>query len=379
MDLDSLYEAAPRDGEKFVLGVVTKERVPRADVFSQDDFHDLPRRPPSSIESEDREALIGDPRNDENLIVAQLHVAFLRAHNAIVDQGATASEARKMLTQHYQWMVLHDYLKRVADPVTVDKTLSTGPRHFHPDPVTPGMPLEFSGAAYRFGHSMVRSTYNHNNIFDDGTPFNLLFTFTALSGDIGGGPAPEFPTLPQNWIIDWRRFFPGLGGAGAINIARPIDPLLVDPLAHLTTPSGVEDAPPNNFLAQRNLLRGWQIKLPVGQAVAAALEVAKLTEAEVLSLSLESGEAQRDALASNGFAERTPLWYYILLEAAKVRKDTGQKHLGPVGSTILAEVFVGLCRVSMNSILRDCHFTPTLGREPGRFDLQDLLSLAKVI
>ena len=147
-----------------------------------------------------------------------------------------------MLTQHYQWMVLHDYLKR--SPTGYGRQ---DPEHrteaFHPDPVTPGMPLEFSGAAYRFGHSMVRSTYNHNNIFDDGTPFNLLFTFTALSGDIGGGPAPEFPTLPQNWIIDWRRFFPGLGGAGAINIARPIDPLLVDPLAHLTTPSGVEDAP----------------------------------------------------------------------------------------------------------------------------------------
>ena len=103
----------------------------------------------------------------------------------------------------------------------------------------------------------------------------------------------------------------------------------------------------------------------MGQAVAAALEVGKLTEAEVLSLSLESGEAQRDALASNGFAERTPLWYYILLEAAKVRKDTGQKHLGPVGSTILAEVFVGLCRVSMNSILRELPLHPDTGPRTG--------------
>ena len=379
MDLDSLYDNAPRDGEKFVLGVVAKEGVPRADVVSTDDLHDLPRRPPSAVEAEDREALIGDPRNDENLIVAQLHVAFLRAHNAIVDQGATGSEARQKLSQHYQWMVLHDYLKRVADPVTVDKVLSTGPKHFHPDPVRPGMPLEFAGAAYRFGHSMVRAAYNHNNIFNEGTPFSLLFTFTALSGQIGGGPAPQFPTLPQNWIIDWRRFLPGLGGSGMVNMARPIDPLLVDPLAHLTNVTGIEEAPPNNFLAQRNLLRGWQIRLPVGQAVAAALEIPKLTEAEVLSLSQGVSERQRDVLVANGFAERTPLWYYILLEAQQVRQDTGASRLGPVGSTILAEVFVGLCRVSLNSILRECHFKPSLGRQPGRFDLQDLLSLAKVI
>jgi len=99
----------------------------------------------------------------------------------------------------------------------------------------------------------------------------------------------------------------------------------------------------------------------------------------VLSLSRGVSERQRDVLVANGFAERTPLWYYILLEAQQVRQDTGASRLGPVGSTILAEVFVGLCRVSLNSILRECHFKPSLGRQPGRFDLQDLLSLAKVI
>jgi hypothetical protein len=53
------------------------------------------------------------------------------------------------------------------------------------------MPLEFSVAGYRFGHSMVRGNYDFNLNFNrSGQPTTLdfLFTFTALSGGLGFGP-----------------------------------------------------------------------------------------------------------------------------------------------------------------------------------------------
>src|ERR687889_1130495 len=151
----------------------------------KDDNNDLPRRGRRPGEPElDREARIGDPRDDENLIVAQLHVAFLRAHNRLVNQGEDFVGARRLLRQHYQHIVLHDFLKKIADPLVVDETIAQN-RVYTPGEDRLFMLLEFSVAAYRLGHSMVRSQYNFNANFPTAT-FDLLFTFTAMGGQLGG-------------------------------------------------------------------------------------------------------------------------------------------------------------------------------------------------
>jgi hypothetical protein len=91
----------------------------------------LAREPRSDDIVHDRAALCGDPRNDENTIIAQLHLAFLKAHNALVDQGLGFAEARRMLRQHYQHLVIHDFLRRVADPAVVDDILAHGNRWYN--------------------------------------------------------------------------------------------------------------------------------------------------------------------------------------------------------------------------------------------------------
>lgn len=365
LDLDNVYGApAPRDpadAARMQLGHVsaTGSRPPGKTADN-----DLPRRGRDLVdENRDREALIGDPRNDENLVVAQLHTAFLKAHNVLVGQGLTFDQAQTALRQHYQHIVVHDFLTRIADPSIVADVLTNGPTAFQPgaDAV---MPLEFSAAAYRFGHTMIREEYDYNLNF----PFaslGLLFTFTALSGQIGG-----FDTLPENWIIQWERF---VDAGEPFNVTHALDTLLVEPLAHLPVTTFGEL--PGNMarLAVRNLLRGYLLRLPTGQAVAAALGLTPLTAVELAAAA--ANDEQRAALTAGGFADRTPLWYYVLAEAAHV----GGNRLGPVGSTIVAEVLIGLLQRSDDSILGVADWAPTLpSRTPGTFTLLDLLVFAGV-
>ena len=384
LDLDNVYGLpAPFNGEKLGIGKVTRLNGPQAPLsrpaHATDDDHDVPREGRHADPRDDRAALIGDPRDDENTVIAQLQCAFLRAHNAFVDQGHSFGEARTLLTQHYQYLVVHDFLKRVADPAVVDDILQNGNRLYNPGEGPLYMPLEFSVAAYRFGHSMVRRAYNFNLNFNDsgevGTfpaGLELLFTFTALSGQLGNEQLGESDTLPDNWIIEWQRFVNE--GQGS-NRARKIDTKLVEPLFELRDVQGKPlsgQGADFGSLAVRNLLRGYLLRLPTGQAVAQALGHTPLTAQELETAA--NDDAQAAALRDGGFTERTPLWYYLLAEAA----HGGGQHLGPVGSTIVAEVLIGLCRRSPNSILtRD--WNPSLGGTSGSFELSDLLRLAGVL
>ncbi len=196
-ELDSVYNhPAPRDPKnrsKMRIGKVTtlddNQNKPNRRPDNKADENDLPRRRRRFDAKNDRAALIGDARNDENTIIAQLHLAFLLAHNKLVDRGESFEGARELLRQHYQHIVIHDFLKKVADPQVVDDILANGPRFYNPGKGNDFfMPMEFSAAAYRFGHSMVRAEYDFNLNFntsgEDGTiPATLafLFTFSALT------------------------------------------------------------------------------------------------------------------------------------------------------------------------------------------------------
>lgn len=404
LDLDSVYGPPappdPLDSEKLMVGVVA-EFDPTNPTFSvepflrpigKDDANDLPRTPRHVILAHDRAALIGDPRNDENLIVAQLHLAFLRAHNALISGGMSGPEAQKTLRQHYQFMVVDDFLKTIADPAVVDAilehgspTLANGAPLFAPategstDPYF--MPLEYAAAAFRFGHTMIRGGYNFNRNFNfSGAPgtlgasLGLLFSFSALSGSLG-----DFETLPENWIIEWERML-DLGFGAPFDRARRVDTKLVEPLFHLTNIEGIEEPVNIRSLAVRNLVRGYLLRLPTGQAVATALGITPLTPLELQQAAASPAQAQ--ALTAGGFLNRTPLWYYILAEASSntIHGGLGQR-LGRVGSTIVASVLIAGARRSVDSFLTDASWNgPTLPSvRPGTFTLTDLLQLAGVL
>jgi hypothetical protein len=394
LELDSVYNHPARrdpepNGPRMKIGKVSPSGNRPPD---KDDFNDLLRRRKQLDKPErDREALIGDPRNDENLIVAQMHVAFLRAHNRLLEETSPPErlkKAKRRLRRHYQHIVIHDFLRQIAEPSIVDDTIKKN-RVYTPGEDEFFMPLEFSVAAYRFGHSMVRAQYDFNLNFNTSRPpnsrariFPELFMFTALSGQIR-----DFKTVPENWIIQWQNFFRGAGDF--FNKARKIDTKLVEPLEHLQTMAGQREGDPPDHLAAklavRNLLRGYQLRMPTGQAVARALhdkflgvrDIPVLTAAQIRKGAGggPAGDKQRQVLEDSGFDERTPLWYYILAEAALLRDG---RRLGPVGSTIVAEVLVGLVRRSPDSILAPgLDWKPNLpSEEPGEFTLHDLLRYA---
>jgi hypothetical protein len=387
LDLDSVYGLGPdgsrqlysrnppdfdgrTPGPKFLVSqTVTGGPGNLTETFP----NDLPRSPEGF-------ALIGDHRNDENLLVAQTHLAMLKFHNKVCDQLAAAGkpaeeifkEARQIVTWHYQWMVLHDFVERITEKGIVAKILDQG-RRFYRFKKTPYMPVEFSGAAYRLGHSMVREAYSHNRIFTDGgvggaASLDLIFTFTGLSGVIAGelaGSAPGFhvPKLPSNWIIDWRRFHQVLDANPAdvpLNLSRALDPFIVKSLHTLPGAGG--------SLPFRNLKRGVMLGLPSGQAIAKAMQIKNpLTPDEIAK-----GDDGKIA-KKNGLTENTPLWYYILKEA---EQRGGGLKLGPVGSAIVSEVFVGLVHGDHTSYLwlKGKDWKPTLpSKTPGDFTMGDLL------
>jgi hypothetical protein len=393
LDLDALYGLGPdgsphlyardpntfeKTGVKFLMG----RNQPVPDILNGNStlLNDLPR-------SSQGLALIGDPRNDENIVVAQTHLAFLKFHNKVIDMlsvseptltgGALFDKARRIVTWHYQWLVLHDFVERLTEPGIVAKILHEG-RKFYRFKKIPYMPVEFSAAAYRLGHSMVRENYNYNRVFNAQggivvASLNLLFQFTGLSGQIVGelagnpqGPLPA-ATVPSNWIIDWRRFFDfGTPASGQphspesfeLNHSRKLDPMII-PQLH-TLPGG------GGNLALRNLQRGVMLGLPSGQSVAKAIGVKPLTPEQIAQ-----GSDGQVAKAHNLHKE-TPLWYYILKEASLQKNG---ERMGAVGSRLIAEVFVGLVHGDHSSYLwQEKNWKPTLpAKVPGTFTMVDML------
>jgi hypothetical protein len=331
--------------------------------------YDLPRGPNGL-------ALIGDPRNDENLIVAQMHLAFLHFHNKVFVRLSQRDiepmpreslsrllfeRARELVVWHYQWIVLHDFLPLILDPIQLRIVLRGGRRFYCPQG-EPFIPVEFSAAAYRFGHSMVREEYDYNRVFTfrrgDKRRASLerLFHFTGSSGNSRSVP------IPSDWIIDWRRFF-SVGQGAQVGFSRQINPSLA--LQRHDLPELLE----SKSLAARDLLRGKRLGLPSGQSVARVLRLSALTPEEISQSPGRDGQVAK----KYGFDVETPLWYYILKEAQVRRR--GQR-LGPVGSRIVAEVFVGLLELDSGSYLaRKPQWTPTLHpqRKP-HFTMADLLA-----
>lgn len=373
LDLDSVYGVTatglpvPRVCAELRVGPVAfaskVKEIPGLPPPNIDGFNDVPRGPANKNGGKtDRQALIGDERNDENLIISQMHVAFLRAHNAFVRQGLNFNAARKMLVQHYQAIIIDDYLMRVCDPETISEILTYGNRFFRSSNCKLYMPLEFSGAAFRFGHSMVRSRYAINRNFQGEKQVTLKSLFEL---PMFKGLPTDLLCLPEQCVIEWRNFL----DTGP-NQARLIDTLLVDPLSSLIDPNdGASIKGTKGSLAVRNLLRGYLLRVPTGQRVAQACGFAPMTPQEILEASTPEQQA---ILSKYNFHKDTPLWYYILAEAAQ------RNALGPVGSTIVGEVLIGLVRWTDDSILSEPNWKSPLVSEGSKFTLQNLFQFAGV-
>jgi hypothetical protein len=190
LDLDSLYGAGPADAgsarfyEPDGMHLRTGTTVAADGIAAKAGF-DLPRGAGTTVAAK-RKAVIPEPRNDENLAVAQTHLAFIRFHNRVVDRLPASvppaqrfAQARDVVTRHYQWMLRTDYLPRICAPSIVDDVFAKGRKAFEVgvDAMSvPTMPIEFSVAAFRLGHSMIRSAYNWNRVFDGGAgTLGLLF------------------------------------------------------------------------------------------------------------------------------------------------------------------------------------------------------------
>jgi Animal haem peroxidase len=386
LDLDSLYGAGPQDpgSAKFYSdGVHLKTGDAEGGPPAKTKGFDLPRKGTGNALNR-RKALIPDHRNDENLAVAQTHAAFIRFHNRVVDTLPSSvppaqrfEEARKIVTKHYQWMIRTDYLPKICEPSVVTDVFKNGRKAFEKgaDPMSvPTMPLEFSVATFRLGHSMIRADYSWNVNFPEASLFDL-FDFSGTSGDFLGGDR-----LPSIWVADWRRLYNfAVAGrndlkapSGLLNKAMRIDTKLVDPLRQLR----VSDPNPRKNLAFRNLLRGNMVKLATGQQMAAFLRskgapARTLTKAQIRDGKNGASLAELSAAQRNALFANTPLWFYILREA-----ELNNGKLMRVGARIVAETFHRAMEGSTNSIVRDTVFRPTLGPNNNTFRMVDLLLFA---
>lgn len=369
LDLDSVYRGGPdispelydSDGASFIIGTCSP---------SPDQDGNQIGAIPNDLPRESKVAVIGDPRNDENLAIAQLHLAFLKFHNAIVAERRSEMpslpshvlfrKARQEVIEFYQKIVIRDFLSKIIDYNAIENVLKNGFKIFDKKDHD-CMPIEFSVAAFRYGHSMIRPAYEWNRVFNSKPgalapgSLELLFEFTEFSGSTTPGDSGFFggDTLPSNWAVDWRLMFdieghppdPGF----ETNRARQIDTQLAFPLKNLPEfLGGGETDPAFVSLAARNLLRGRMVELPHGLAVAQAIKDRAGLAFDALSADELRGGPHGAKLDEVGLVETPPLWYYILREA---EMENGES-LGPVGSRIVAETILAHIRNSDVSILR---------------------------
>ncbi len=359
LDLDCVYGFGP-EGSPHIYDSARPGRL-----AINPNGYDLARSP-SGV------ALIGDPRNDENIFISQIHLLFHRFHNKLYNDRVHAStvrsrfeEAQTQTRYHYQWLVLFDLLKRLCDPevykFAVPKILDPNcsgdfPYFYKLDSHKKlTMPVEFSVAAYRVGHTLVRSLYAVNEQNLDIELFDERF------GTEG------FSTYPESLIVDWRYMLP-VDKAIVPRMCKAVDTLLADEIQSMPDAVVNSNNPNDKALAFRNLMRGNALSLPSGQAIATALSQQGYPVNPVdLKLDVDTiqveGDNRRtkeawkrlDSLDENGISPlraNTPLFYYILRES-QVQNPNGGLRLGKVGSAILMEVFGGMLKNGPNSFVKN--------------------------
>ena len=397
LDLDSVYGDGPTfeggpetaaadmyDGIALRLSEVAEgEGIPGEHIPTLgDNLRDLPRDSEQELPEDKAVALIGDGRNDENLIVAQFHVAFLRFHNAVLewarynagypqDDQELFDRVRDLVRWHYQWLVVHDYLKTVTLPGIVDKVLLGGNKHYQPRYGEDYMPLEFSVAAYRFGHTMVRGFYDYNRNFgrNDGgrgvvIPF-APFEHHLRVHRVGASRALRRPRHHRAAVQLGHRV--GSVRRQGRQLGRPLrpqdrHPAGTAPVRHDQPDHQGRRGPPRAGQGHpqapgRPQPPAW---LPSGPANGPGRRRRPRGDpADRGAAARGNSDAVNDALTGGGFLQATPLWFYILKEAEVLANGNS---LGEVGSRIVVETIIGQLRADPDSYLnQDPVWSPEQG------------------
>ena len=308
------------DGERLKLGL-TLEAPDKDGHPIPSSLNDLPR-------TSDGTAILVDPRNEESLTVAQVHVLFAKFHNRVLelirDQPALSpgpgtnlfEKARRFVTWHYQWIVINDFLPFFVRSAVLSDIKQAGstprlfPRWYTPSDNPVALPVEFTVAAFRFGHSMVQDEYDLNGHIG-GVKSSEIVRMTKR----GGGITTQ---LPANYVVEWHRFFDGT--PAQLNRAQEIDTFVTEMLYDLPKKTkealgyrsgsigcqhGGKMIPP---LPEMTLKRGSRVRLPSGQEFARRFKFAPIDSAKIPRL------PDKELPFPAELRERTPLW--VLLSAA---------------------------------------------------------------
>jgi len=392
LDHDLTLMTPPLDQASDDLSAISNARTPRLDLDSvyggglqgSPNFYDAAGHFVTVVNANgvedlqraaDGTAVLVEGRNDENLVICQIHIAFQRFHNYYIDQGFSFSDAQQLVRWHWQWVVVHDLLPEFVGQDVVDQFLvyngagkpNVRYQNYKPgNPNRPMTPIEFTVAAYRFGHSMIRLAYF--------LPVNAAAktqVFNAAQTDLHGSRP-----IPANLKIDFHNFVdvPGMPrNVASFNVFRKIDSLISKSVYFLPTNPPVvapADTPLVTTLPARNLLRGARIGLPSYQDVATAMGIAPLS-LTTLSNPLTTPPIDFTDPAWGG---GSPLWYGILKESEVLKN--GQT-LGPTGGRLIAEVILGMLDKDKTSYFSSPQaWTPQDGSIPGEFHIYDLLALA---
>ncbi|MDP2354754.1 MAG: heme peroxidase family protein [Beijerinckiaceae bacterium] len=353
LELDSVYGLGPK-----VQPYLYDQARPGKMLLGATD-HDLPRNSQGV-------ALIGDPRNDENVIIAQLHLLFLKFHNKIFDVATDPSmgwesryeKAQSLARWHYQWLVVNEFLTRTVGRKLTERAIAQLPFRY-PDYSYPFMPVEFSVAAYRFGHSQVRPGYRLSEapFGDPAARVAALFPNNPEApnppenvGDLRGGRP-----IHNDLRIEWAAFFGTSAQPGKLVDIRLATPLLRLPDS-VVGPGMPEE---RRSLVIRNLQRGIDARLPSGQSVAAHLRVSRRLTEEQIWKDVPGGEGP------------APLWFYCLREAETLANGL---LLAGAGARIVAHTFAAILEADKASyIVQMPDWTPTLGAN-GQFSFSDLIN-----
>lgn len=353
LDLDCIFGEGPED-EPFLyennsLKLLTGEANNNIGQGPALEKHDLARNGQGV-------AIIGDPRNDENRILSQLQLLFIRFYNKVYDHISTADadpkelyeEARRLTTWHYHWIVLNEFLPSMVGEDLMIDIMANGRKWYRPHN-GPYIPVEFSVAAYRFGHSMIPQKVK---LQSSGATHDLF------SSAVGRG----FSRISNlNQVVEWKMFF---DVDGSHSFAEKLDTKMAKDLLALPFITSGE-----NSLATRNLLRGQSFLLPSGETVASCMGIDPAIMTRI-------ADGIDDNINGTGidFPNGTPLWYYILAEAEIIGKDGDPgEGLGPIGGRIVGETILGLIELDHESFMnQNRNWVPNLG-PASDFTMKDLI------
>jgi hypothetical protein len=353
-DLDHVYGGGPEESSHLYEGEEGAETFKIGATTPMGYRRDLP--------VEHGVILIGDQqdiRNLDNLILRQLHVVFLKFHNEAINQlvsspptitgiaslgpGTLFQRAERLVRWHYQWVIRHDFLPRLVHTDVWNYQQRRTPKHPVRDE-TYSVPIEFSLAAFRFGHSMVRNAYRLN-----------CRQKRVVIGELMALGQKASP-IPDDYLIEWGTFLDGMPTSAPEASSNFIDTSISKAMHGLSPETirlsnSLEPPDPSN-LPVRTLLRGARAQLPSGQEVADALLAQgriksddRLTTAQ---LTEETCDHSGSLLRRIGLEQNTPLFYYLLKEA---ELKAGGLTLGPIGSQIVSEVVQSALETDPDSYL----------------------------